>query len=329
MTHTPNHHLAGAPPADAAASDREASPGIQVNAGDSVYIPAGALQMQINDDGTLDFVGVTVAVDPWLPNMSAQEETSLAVVESILANGFPVSTICQGSVFACQKSQDVKALVADPKIQRLKHMAVIDGQQAVGVLDLDVARGRFQHGESGPTLLVESVYESASKSNSMRGDAPLMDYLLTADQQSFRLVEIDGGKLATLDVEDLQKTPVRGVLLMWFSYLESLLARRLCQERPKLQEIVRSDPGVESDSFGGIGPGPERTIERYKFQDILKQAKMIDIIVISNDEIEFLNRYRNKIFHSPRWYVTRRSEVSSLVNCVKKVVYLTRELAES
>ena len=309
------------------ASGRDTSPGVQVNAGDRLYIPAGGLQLWLNDDGTLGS-GVTVAVDPWLPDLSVARGTPLDVVESILADGFPVSAICsRGSIYACQKSQEVRALISHPEIQRLKHMAVVDGQRAVGVLDLDAARGKFRHRESDAPLLVEDVYEQTGKSNSMRGNAPLMEYLLTADRQPFRLIELDGKVLATLDVEDLQKVPVRVVLLMWFSYLESLLTGQLCQERPELREIVGTVGAVETDCLGNVEPGPERRIERYKFLGLLKEAKRSQVISLPDDEIEFLNRYRNNIFHGPRWYITRRSEVSSLVNCVRKVVSLTRELA--
>ena len=312
---------------DSDTSRPDKSRGVQVNAGDSLYIPAGGLQIWAKEDGTLG-LGVTVAVDPWLPDLSASRGTPLDVVESILGNGFPVSTICnRGSIYACQKSQDVQALISDPEIQRLRHMVVVDERSAVGVLDLDIARGKFRHGEAESSLVVEDVYEPADKSNSMRGEAPLMDYLLTADQQPFRLIELEGKKLATVDVEDLQKVPVRVVLLMWFSYLESLLTRRLCEERPELREIVGTGSTVEAKGLGTVGPGPERRIERYYFGKLLQEAKARTIVSLPDDEIEFLSRYRNNIFHSPRWYITRRREVSSFVNCVTKVVSLAQKLA--
>ena len=305
----------------------DATPGVRVNAGDSFYIPAGGLQIWTKEDGTVG-VGVSVAVDPWLPDLSAARGTPLDVVEAISRGGIAVSMICnQGSIFACQETQEVGALISHHEIQRLKHMAVIDGQRAVGVLDLDEARGKFRHGDSENTLLVEDLYEPVSESNAMRGDVPLMDYLVTADQQPYRLIELDGGKLGTVDVEDLQKVPVRVVLLTWFSYLEWLLTRRLCEVRPELREIVRTETPVEAENLGTVGPGPERRIERYKFLQLLREAKKSKIVSLPNDEVVFLNRYRNRIFHGPRWYITRRREVSPLVNCTKKVVSLARELA--
>ena len=50
-------------------SGGDAAPGVQVNAGDSLYIPAGGLQIWNNADGTLGR-RLTVAVDPWLPARS-------------------------------------------------------------------------------------------------------------------------------------------------------------------------------------------------------------------------------------------------------------------
>ena len=151
-------------------SDRDATPGVQVNAGDSFYIPAGGLRIWNNEDGTLGF-GLTAAVDPWLPDLSGDRGTPLDAMDSILGGGFPVSTICnRGTIHGCQKSQDVRALIVHPTIQRLSHMVVVHEQRAVGVLDLDLARGKFRHKESDSSLLVEEVYEPASDSNSMRAE---------------------------------------------------------------------------------------------------------------------------------------------------------------
>lgn len=308
-------------------NDDDASQGVRLYAGDSPYIPAGGLQIWTKEDGTLGF-GATLAVDPWLPDLAATRGTPLDVMESILENGFKVSMICnRETVYGCQLSQDIEVLISHREIQRLSHMVVLDGQRAAGVLDLDIARGKFRHGDSNSSVRVADICEPVDKSNAMRGEAPLMEYLLTADKQPFRLIEVDGGKLATVNVEDLQKVPVRAVLLMWFSYLESLLTRELCEKRPELREIVRTNSAVEAEGLGSVGPGPERRIERFKFAKLLKEAKRSNIISLPDDEIQFLNRYRNKIFHGPRWYVTRRREVGSFVNCVRKVVYLARELA--
>ena len=205
-------------------------------------------------------------------------------------------------------------------------MAVHDGQRALGVLNLDKARGMFRHGDTQSVLLVDDVYEPTNQYNFIRGDAPLMDYLLEADRHPYRLVEVDG-KLTVVDVEDLQKVPVRALLMMWFSYLESLLARRLCKEAPEFREVVGTSNPVEAEGLGSSGRGPERRIERYYFAQLLREARERGVVALRNDEVKFLGRYRNNIFHGPRWYITRRAEVASLVNCAKKVVSLARKLA--
>ena len=160
--------------------------GIAVKAGDRLYIPAGGLQMWVNDDGTLDS-GVTMAIDPWLPDLTTNTETPREVIESIAANGFSVRTICKrGRIYACRATDTVETLIFHREIQRLSHIAVVNEERALGVLDLDKARGAFRHKDSWGSLRVDDLFEPLSKENSIRGDAPLMDYLLDADKHPFR-----------------------------------------------------------------------------------------------------------------------------------------------
>ena len=174
-------------------------------------------------------------------------------------------------------------------------------------------------------MLVEDIFEPLSRDNCLSGDSPLLDYLLTADERPFRLVELPGQKLGTVDIEDLQKLPVRVLLFMNFSHLETLLARELCVRQPRLQEIIRTAPGIESGELGSSGSGPERRIERYRFGELLQEAKREGFITIDGEEISFLKRFRNNLAHGPRWYITRRAEVRSLVNCVRRVCELIGE----
>ena len=62
--------------------------GLVVKAGDRVYIPAGGLRISMDKDGTTS-VSASVAVDPWLPDMSANGGTSDETVDAIMRNGFP------------------------------------------------------------------------------------------------------------------------------------------------------------------------------------------------------------------------------------------------
>ena len=92
--------------------------GLVVKAGDRVYIPAGGLRISMDKDGTTS-VSASVAVDPWLPDMSANGGTSDETVDAIMRNGFPVSSICGDHVNACQKSQTLYELIHHPDVARL------------------------------------------------------------------------------------------------------------------------------------------------------------------------------------------------------------------
>ena len=117
-----------------------------------------------------------------------------------------------------------------------------------------------------------------------------MDYLLTADKQPFRLIELPNHKVGTVDVEDLQKLPVRVLLFMQFSYLETLLVRQLCSMDSRLLEIVGTASGIASRALGDSGSGPERRIERYRYGMLLRGAKRMGIVSLSGEEISFLEK---------------------------------------
>ncbi len=305
-----------------AADSKNTNSGIQLRAGDRAYFPPGALQIWINEDGTTG-TGGSLAVDPWLPDLSISTGTPTEVVDAISKRGFAVSSICKSDrINGCQKSREVRELLAYPDSARLRYIAVLDVARACGILDLDRARGAIRFKERDQKLLVEDIFEPLSCDNCLSGDSPLLDYLLTADERPFRLVELPGHKLGTIDVEDLQKLPVRVLLFMKFSHLETLLARGLCVRQPRLQAIVGTTLEIKSGELGSSGSGPERRIERYRFGQLLRGAKREGFITIDGEEISFLERFRNNLAHGPRWYITRRAEVGSLVNCVRRVCKL-------
>ena len=300
--------------------------GIKIDAGDRPYIPAGAFQFWINADGTTGSAA-TLAVDPWLPDVSVSGGTPTAVVDDMIRQGFPVSSICtRGTINACQKSHGVRELVANPETTRIRHLAVIDGKQACRVLDLDKARGQVEHDNPHQGLLAGDICQPLGQHNVLRADSPLMDYLLTADERPFRLVQLPGNRLGTVDVEDLQRLPVRVLLFIKFSHLETLLARQLCAQNPKFLKVERIVQGHTSQLLGNSGSGPERRIERLLFRELLAEAKSNNLITIGGKEMDFLNRYRNNVAHGPRWYITRRADVEPLVNCVKQLSRLIDEL---
>ena len=310
------------------ADSENTNSGIRLRAGDRAYFPPGALQIWINEDGTTG-TGGSLAVDPWLPDLSISTGTPIEVMESISKRGFPVSSICKRDwIKACPKSREVRELLAHPDVQRLRHIAVYDASRACGILDLDRARGAIQLKDQNHRLLVEDIFEPLSRDNCLSGDSPLLDYLLTADKRPLRLVELPSHKASTVDVEDLQKLPVRVLLFMKFSHLETLLARGLCVRQPSLQEIVGTASEIKSGDLGSSGSGPERRIERYRFRNLLQGAKSEGFITIDGEEISVLERYRNNLAHGPRWYITRRAEVGSLVNCVRRVCELIGEASK-
>ena len=63
-------------------SGNAAADGLAVKAGDRVYIPAGGLRLWMNKDGTPGMTA-SVAVDPWLPDISANGGTSDETVDAI------------------------------------------------------------------------------------------------------------------------------------------------------------------------------------------------------------------------------------------------------
>ena len=300
--------------------------GVEIRAGDRAYIPAGALKIWLNPDGTTG-MGASLAVDPWLPDLNINAGTPTEVVHEISTSGFRVSAICNtGLVSACQKSHVVRELVSHPELLRLRYLVVLDDKTACGILDLDRARGANSYKDPKQQLLVEDIFEPASPENSLRGDSPLIDYLLTADKEPFRLVELPGHRLGTVDVQDLQKLPVRALLFMYFCHLETLMARRLCEKNPDLRQIVRTEGGVDAHELGSTGIGPERKIERFRFGSLLRSTAGDGLVTVDQEGISFLERFRNNLAHGPRWYITRRGDVVSLVRCVKKVTEMIKEI---
>lgn len=296
-----------------------------MNAGDRPYKPAGGLQLWTNRDGTVGS-GVSLAIDPWLPDLSLDAGTPVDVIQKIAREGFTVSAICTGkSINACQRTREVGELLAHPEVARLRHMAVIDGMEAIGILDLDRARGQVRHDEERPSLVVKDICEPLSEQNTLRGDSPLIDYILTSDARPFRLVHLPRNTLGTIDIEDLQKLPVRVLLLMHFLQLEDMVVRRLSEGDPDMLEQIRYEGGIDAQPLGNSGTGPVRRIEPYGFRKLLRTARDREILTLSQRELPFLERYRNALAHGPRWYSTRRRDAGPLVRCFKRVLELIQQ----
>ena len=113
---------------------------------------------------------------------------------------------------------------------------------------------------------------------------------------------------------------------MQFVHLEILLMRVLCLEDASLSRQVGSVGAREYGRFGEFGGGPERLVESWDFQKLLQKAAKLGIC--EDDVTEPLVRFRNSVAHGPRWYVTRRREVSCLVRIVRYVRQLVGTLTE-
>ena len=175
-------------------------------------------------------------------------------------------------------------------------------------------------------MFSRGLYEPLRRDHCLKGDSPLIDYILTADKRPFRLVDI-GGKLHAVDVFDLQKLPVRVLLFMKFVHLETLVARHLCLNDPALLDVIGTVPEADFGELGNLGAGPLRKVETYYIDRLLIDAQRMQIIKIEDSEIKFLKEYRNRLAHGPRWYVTRPSEVALLVRCANRISELTSEMA--
>lgn len=297
----------------------------KLRAGDRPYIPAGALQIWRRPDGTSG-MGATLAVDPWLPDPAIAGGMPCHAVDQMLREAFPLRLICGDSFRPCRVDVDVKALVDHPDFQRRRYAAVFRNNEVRGVVDLDAARARIEHGNPEQVLTVGDICDPLDAENSAAADSPLVDYLMAADERPFRVVHENGAVRGTVDVEDLQKLPVRVLLFAKFSHLEALLVRRLCEVQPRHLEVLGTKGPPSPASSGDSGTGPERRIERLRFGELLSEGCSADLIRLSPGEAGLLERYRNNVTHGPRWYITRRGEVGELVNCFKRLSELAAEL---
>lgn len=292
---------------------------MRIGAGDRLYIPSGALRIRMKDDGSLGGT-VNAAIDPWLPDMAAFAEIGSDEVTLIENKGFPIRLISsRGSIYACAKSDLIRDILNNKDVHRLRQLVVHDDFKAIGVLDLDLARGSLQGGDPNNHLAAGDLYEPTNPNNSISGDQPLMDYLLMADKYPFRMVRLDGGNLGVVDVYDLQKLPVRVLLFMQLSHLEMLLVRLLCEDDSSFSDIVGSQAEIMYGSFGSFAGGPIKRIEKMYLGELLSKATQRHMIELDSGEIRAITQYRNFIAHGPRWYITRRSDVSCLVNFVRLV----------
>ena len=297
---------------------------MEVHAGDRLYIPAGALKIEISEGGSV-ISSIHAAVDPWLPDRKASLGMSPDQVYFIEAVGFPLRTICADeSIIACRPSDKILQVLYTTGMERQRYIAVVENNSVIGTIDLDHARGVVGNDSD---MFVRDHYKPNTESSVMSGNAPLMDYILSSDKQPYRIVDLGDERCGNVDVFCLQKLPVRSLLQLQFSHLELKIADFLCLVDSSFSNIVGNIEAKEFASFGQFAGGPEKRIDKLRFNRLLREAKRYcPSLGLSEGEVEALTKFRNHIFHGPRWYITRRGDVNCLVNCVKRIRELIQRL---
>jgi len=175
---------------------------------------------------------------------------------------------------AAVRSQGPVALIATPRAQ-----LQCRPQSAWASIEGDAALADFDHvpltdeaGQSitrvyvrgnGPVELAEGMFMSA--------DAPLIDFLATADERRFRLL-VDGGAVTGLvTLSDVQKLPVYPLLFGLLIAVELLLV-----------DWLRQACGDEPDAWlAHLSPQQRGTVEKH-WQDALRQDLAIDKLALAS-----------------------------------------------
>ena len=282
-----------------------------------MYIAAGALQLDIHS-GKLKAV---LSIDPWLPQLPGMSQ-GVDELRKVRESAFPVETICQKPPIPfCTREPVAASLLKDPRVElgHLSHMVVADDGRAVGILNLDRVRAEVVSGSRGEAVTVGDIYDELSDANKISAKTSIAEYLATVDAHPFRLVALDNGQAGILNVEHLQKLPVRAFVFMELIELEQRLVTLLLKGDPKLGEMAkyRKRPNTPKDLW--TGDGPVRRIDQWKFRKLLAEANSRFPFGLDTTEAESINRFRNHIVHGPQWYITRRRDVHELASMVAKV----------
>ena len=290
---------------------------VRPKAGEAVYIVAGALQLDMNS-GKLKGV---LSIDPWLHQLPGLSQ-GVDELRKVRESAFPVETICQKPPIPfCSPESVAASLLKDPRVEQghLSHMAVADDGRAVGILNLDRVRAEFVSGRRGEAVKVGDIYDELSDKNKISADTSIAEYLSTVEAQPFRLVVLDNGQAGILNVEHLQKLPVRAFLFMELIELEQRLTTLVLKDDPKLSEMAQYRKGTDTSKDLWTGDGPVRRIDQWKFGRILKEVNSKCQFGLDPTEVESINRFRNRIMHGPQWYMTRRRDIRGLASMVVRI----------
>ena len=289
---------------------------VQPKAGEAVYIAAGALQLDMNS-GKLEAV---LSVDPWLPQLPGMSQ-GVEELRKVRESAFSVETICQKPPIPfCSPETVAASLLKDPSVERghLSHMAVADNGRAIGILSLDRVRAEYVSGSQGKAVKVGDIYDELSDENKILSVTSIAEYLATVEAHPFRLVVLSNGQAGFLNVEHLQKLPVRAFVFMKLIELEQRLVSLLLKNDPVLGEMHKYQKGTDNPNDFWIGSGPERRIDNWNFKRLLKEGNSKFKLELNQIEIDSVNQFRNQVMHGTRWYITRRLDVRGLVSIVKK-----------
>ena len=282
-----------------------------------MYIAAGALQLDMNS-GKLKAV---LSIDPWLPQLPGMSQ-GVDDLRKVRESAFPVETIYQKPPIPfCTRESVAASLLKDPRVERghLSHMVVADDGRAVGILNLDRVRAEFVSGSRGEAVKVGDIYDELSDENKISAETSIAEYLATVEAQPFRLVALGNGQAGILNVEHLQKLPVRAFVFMELIELEQRLATLLLKDDPKLGEMAKYRKGTDTPKDLWTGDGPVRHIDQWEFRRVLREANSRFQFGLDPTGVESINRFRNQIMHGPQWYITRRRDVRGLVSMVTKI----------
>ena len=180
-------------------------------------------------------------------------------------------------------------------------------------------RAEFVSGSHGEKVKVGDIYDELSDENKISAQISIAEYLLTVEAQPFRLVILDNGQAGILNVEHLQKLPVRAFLFMGLIELEQRLTSLVLKDDPKLADMARYQKGTESSEVLWPGDGPVRNIDQWKFLRLLKKANSKYQLGLDPTEVKSMNQFRNRVMHGPQWYMTRRRDVRGLASMVTRI----------
>jgi CBS domain-containing protein len=239
-----------------------------------------------------------------------------------------------GSFTAADASEPVADAMGRADHHRFDFLPVRDGVEGPVV-------GLFSRKAIGAdrVALVRDVMQPLSSSNLIAIDAPLLQFVLSADSNPCRLILDDTEIRGLVTLSDIQQLPVRTALFGLFIHLELLLTqaiRRLVgsdqspfdllsgkraeQARQRWEQF--KDSGLDHDPYSALMFGDKKTIAKKRKLGGLS-GERIDL-----DLSRIENQLRNPIAHGADYALTetRARETVEAVRLVKTWIGLIRNV---